>query len=191
MKKVLTLYSSARPDGNTYQMVSLFNCMVDGETSYLDSLDINQYDYNFNNQEDDFVGIIDSMLEADIIVFASPVYWYSLTPTFKTFIDRLTDLTELSHLKPKGKQLREKVFYLFATSVHEQAPDSFTHQVEHTLRYFGWNFKDTIHINCRDGFDEPLATMKLLEVLNKINASTCSVSPIAQTESARLMSYFK
>lgn len=169
MTKVLTLYSSARPDGNTSSLVKTFNELIPGEQCYLDDLHIKQYDYQYRNQNDDFVALIDKMLEVDVIVLASPVYWYSLTPALRRFIDRLTDLTELPNLKPKGKKLREKAFYLFATSVHEEPPASFTSQVVKTLQYFSWKFCGTVHINCQSGFDQELALSRLQPIARKLN----------------------
>lgn len=157
MPSVLTLYSSARPDGHTFQMVQALNQLLPGESCYLDELNIAQYDYQFRNQEDDFIAVINKMLDADTIVFASPVYWYSLTPAFRRFFDRFTDLTELPALKGKGKQLRQKCFYLLATSASQHPPDSFVFPVEQTMQYLGWPFKGTTHLDCGDGFDSQRA----------------------------------
>lgn len=168
MSKVLTLYSSARPDGNTFQHVNTFNQLVPGEICYLDSLEIAQYDYQFRNQNDDFLTLIDNMLTVDVIILASPVYWYSLTPTMRCFFDRLTDLTELPELKVRGKKMREKSFYLFATSVHPHAPTSFTSPVEKTLEYLGWRFLGSAHLDCKEGFSEALAIASFRQLANKI-----------------------
>ena len=190
MKKLLTLYSSARPDGNTFQLVNTFNQLATGEICYLDNLHIEQYDYQFRNQHDDFVSIIDRMLNVDVIILASPVYWYSLTPTFRRFFDRLTDLTELPQLKVKGKMLREKSFYLFATSVHPKAPESFISPVQKTLEYFGWKFGGTMHFNCRDGFDHGSVAHSLQPLANEF-ACKMALPVTSQGEQARLMSQFK
>ena len=40
-------------------------------------------------QKDDMVQIYASFREADVVVFASPVYWWDITGTLKTAIDRL------------------------------------------------------------------------------------------------------
>ena len=171
MSKVLTLYSSARPDGNTFQHVNTFNQLVPGEICYLDSLEIAQYDYQFRNQNDDFSTLIDNMLNVDVIILASPVYWYSLTPTMRRFFDRLTDLTELPELKAKGKKMREKSFYLFATSVHPNPPASFTFPVEKTLEYLGWRFMDSVHLDCKEGFSETLAISSFQQLAEKLRVN--------------------
>lgn len=40
-------------------------------------------------QKDDMVQIYASFREADVVVFASPVYWWDITGTLKTAVDRL------------------------------------------------------------------------------------------------------
>ncbi len=191
MKKVLTLYSSARPDGNTYQLVNTFNQLLPNELCYIDNLSIAQYDYQFRHQDDDFVSVIDKMLNADVIILASPVYWYSITPTFRKLFDRFTDLTELPHLKHKGKRLREKVFYLFATSVHAEPPASFVFPVENTLDYFGWNFAGTIHVNCKDAFNPEAALPPLQKLANVLSADSERQKSTDPSGYAELASRFK
>lgn len=167
MKNVLTLYSSSRPDGNTYSMVKLLSDLIPSENLYLDDLNIGDYDYEFRNQSDDFSGVIDRMLEADIIVFACPEYWYTLTPAFKRLFDRFTDLTELESLKAKGKALRTKQFHLFTTSASEKPSDAFISVVSHTLKYLGWEFAGFVHVYCEDRLDEREAKLRLLDFVDQ------------------------
>lgn len=191
MKKVLSIYSSARRQGNTFEMVDMFHQLLPGEVCYLDELKIAQYDNDFQNQDDDFVRVIEKMLDADVIVFASPVYWYSLTPAFRRFIDRFTDLLELPHLKVKGKQLRQKTFYLFATSVHQAPPSSFTSQVRHTLQYLGCHYAGIVHIDCKLGFNKSLAFEALQPVVSEISLGSVENRHIPQPGFAQLLCQFK
>ncbi len=39
--------------------------------------------------EDDFAGLIDKMMEADGLVFTTPVYWADISESAKTFLDRM------------------------------------------------------------------------------------------------------
>ena len=57
-------------------------------------------------QKDDMQELIDLILKADVIVFATPVYYYSMSAQLKTFIDRLT---------PIYTQIRADI-YIFATA---------------------------------------------------------------------------
>ena len=38
---------------------------------------------------DDFEGLVEEMLEADGLVFSTPVYWWDISESAKTFLDRL------------------------------------------------------------------------------------------------------
>ena len=61
-------------------------------------------------QKDDAAGIIGKMLTADVIVMATPVYFYTMSAQMKTLIDRCCGLyTEMSN----------KEFYLIVTAAEE------------------------------------------------------------------------
>ena len=169
MKNVLTLYSSARPRGNTFSMVKVLTDLIPSETLYLDDLNIRDYDYDFGNQSDDFAGVIDRMLKADVIVFACPEYWYALTPAFKRLFDRFTDLTELECLKVKGKALRTKQFHLFTTSASDKPSDAFISVVSHTLKYLGWEFAGLVHVYCENRLDEREAKLVLSDFVGQVS----------------------
>ena len=66
MKKVLVLCSSPRALGNTEK------CF----------------------QNDDMTNLIEKVLSSDVIVFATPVYFYTMSAQMKVFIDRLTPIYE-------------------------------------------------------------------------------------------------
>lgn len=44
----------------------------------------------FSLPDDDYDQIIQQILKSDIIVFATPIYWYSMSGTMKVMIDRLS-----------------------------------------------------------------------------------------------------
>src|ERR1700679_3251181 len=71
---------------------------------------IGGYDYAHSNAGDGFLAVVDGMLAAKTIVFATPVYWYSMSGPMKIFFDRLTDLLETS--KEKGRQMAGKNIWL-------------------------------------------------------------------------------
>ena len=51
--------------------------------------------------------LMDKMMEADVIVLATPVYFYSMSGQLKTFIDRTL---------PRYEEITNKEFYLIATA---------------------------------------------------------------------------
>lgn len=58
-------------------------------------------------QKDDMAEILDKMVEADVLVLATPVYFYSMDGQLKTLIDRTL---------PQYTEIRDKEVYLIATA---------------------------------------------------------------------------
>ena len=58
-------------------------------------------------QKDDMAAILDKMVGADVIVLATPVYFYSMDGQMKTLIDRTL---------PRYTEIRDKDFYFIATA---------------------------------------------------------------------------
>jgi multimeric flavodoxin WrbA len=57
-------------------------------------------------QKDDAEAIVDEMIKADVIVFATPTYFYSMAGQLKVMIDR----TVMKYLEIKGKE----VYYIIS-----------------------------------------------------------------------------
>lgn len=70
--------------------------------------------------DDDAGVIIDKMKKADVLVLASPVYFYSMTCQMKTLIDRTYN---------HEKDLGEKEFYYIVTST-DSAPEALEGTIE-------------------------------------------------------------
>lgn len=58
-------------------------------------------------QKDDMAEILDKMVNADVIVLATPVYFYSMDGQMKTFIDRTV---------PRYTEITDKDFYFIMTA---------------------------------------------------------------------------
>lgn len=102
MKKILILNGSPRKRGKTALLVRAF---VEGAESagnevrelYLDGMDIASckaceacsHNGGFCPQTDDMEQVNDGYLWADVVVFASPMYWGTFTGQLKTCVDRL------------------------------------------------------------------------------------------------------
>lgn len=63
-------------------------------------------------QKDDFSGVLEEMASADVIVLATPVYFYSMAGQLKTLIDRCLS---------GGAKLAGKEFYFIATAAAGKA----------------------------------------------------------------------
>jgi multimeric flavodoxin WrbA len=97
---ILGVVGSPRKKGNTHTLVSriLEGAAAEGaaaETLFLSDLDIRECDGchvcwkgKQCSKKDDMNRIYPKIIQSDIIVFGTPVYWYGPTALMKCFIDR-------------------------------------------------------------------------------------------------------
>jgi multimeric flavodoxin WrbA len=133
-KKILILSSSPRKNGNSSMLCDEFmRGAVDAgnqaEKVVLAEKKINYctgcYACHENGkcvQKDDMVAILDSMVAADAIVLATPVYFYTMCAQMKTVIDRTV---------PRCTKISSKDFYFIVT-----AADSSKAAMERTIEGF-------------------------------------------------------
>ena len=100
MNKILGVIGSPRKKGNTHILVSriLDGAKAEGadtEILFLNDLDIRECDGCHScwkgrqcSKKDDMNVIYPKIIESDIIIFGTPVYWYGPTALMKCFIDR-------------------------------------------------------------------------------------------------------
>ncbi len=86
-------------------------------------------------QKDDMAEILDKMVRADVIVLATPVYFYSMDGQMKTFIDRTV---------PRYTEISNKDFYFLMTAADTQKAN-----LERTMEAFRGFTED-----CLDGARE-------------------------------------
>lgn len=134
--RILGVMGSSRQDGNTAALMgAVFQNLNDARWIDLSDYSIAPYAYDHRFADDDFLPIAKIMREAEIIVYASPVYWYSMSAQLKAFFDRLTDLTE-GEAKAIGKALAGKKTFVISTGGASDAPASFERPFSDTARYF-------------------------------------------------------
>ena len=104
--KGIILQGSSRSYGNTNKVVRFVLERLPFELIDLKTKYIHQYDYEHKHESDDFLPLMRTIVEYDIILFATPVYWYAMSGTMKIFFDRFSDL--LHYRKDLGRQLRGK-----------------------------------------------------------------------------------
>lgn len=98
--KVVILNGSPRKGGNTEIMAETFaKAAKKHEVEILNIASMNikgclgcKYCYEHQGecvQKDDMVKVLETLKDADMVVFASPIYWFDITAQLKTVIDRL------------------------------------------------------------------------------------------------------
>lgn len=109
-KKVLIISSSPRKGGNSDVLCDQFLLGAKEAGHTVEKVFLREHKINYclgcgvcNNthvcvQKDDMKGLLEKMVGADVIVLATPVYFYTMDAQLKTFIDRcVSRYTEISN----------------------------------------------------------------------------------------------
>jgi multimeric flavodoxin WrbA len=152
MLSAIALFASSRRLGNTGQLMDRIALDLNIEVVDLATLRMSSYDYDHRNRRDDFEPLMKQVLAHDQIIFATPVYWYAVSPAMKVFLDRLSDLLELPDLLCEGRRLRGKNAYVVCTSVCDAPSAHFMGAFLETFEYLGMHFGGRAHVNCRNGY---------------------------------------
>lgn len=103
--KGVIILGSARGDGNTFKSAAFLSAESGYDIVDLNAYQFGQYDYNHDYQNDDFGPLVKRLMEDyESWIFATPVYWYSMSGIMKAFFDRLTDLLDLHPLRKMALQ---------------------------------------------------------------------------------------
>ena len=123
MKKVLVISGSPRRGGNSDMLCDEFAKGAISAGNEVEKISLAQKNVGFCLAcyycrdhggecaiKDDMGEILDKMLKADVIVLASPVYFYSIDAQMKALIDRTV---------AKWLQIKNKEFYYIMTSAED------------------------------------------------------------------------
>lgn len=136
MKNILILSASPRKNGNSNTLCDKFMegakdagnkvekiFLKDKTINYCTGCGFcNTNNYTKCSQNDDMESILNKMIEADVIVMASPIYFYTINAQMKTLIDRCC---------AKYTKIINKEFYFIAT-----AADSNNRMLDRTFECF-------------------------------------------------------
>ncbi|UKJ08754.1 flavodoxin family protein [Solitalea lacus] len=163
MKKLIILGSS-RKNGNTQKAVDILNSLSGFDILDLGDFNISQYDYEHKNNKDDYLKLMHRIIDNyDTLVFATPVYWYSMSGVMKVFFDRFTDL--LDNEKELGRKLRNKNMAVLSSSIGDHLGENFWLPFIETAKYLGMNYIGNVHtITDQDPTEE---LMKFVDLINK------------------------
>ena len=124
MKNILIISASPRKAGNSDLLCDQFLKGAQEAGHQVEKINLNSQKINFcfgcgvcNNthvcvQKDDMKPLLDKMVAADVIVLATPVYFYSMDGQLKTLIDRCV---------PRYTEMTNKDFYFILTAADTEA----------------------------------------------------------------------
>jgi len=147
MPKNLIIFGSSRNDGGTKEAVEAVFGNRNVPAIDLLTQNISYYDYNNAHENDDFFAVIEEMTKADKIIFATPVYWYTMSAIMKTLFDRFTDLITVK--KEPRKMLKGKECYVISCGADEKMPICFEEPFSATCNYLGMEYKGCFYYSTK------------------------------------------
>lgn len=124
-KKVLIISSTPRKNGNSQRLAASFAKGAADAGNTVETVLLHEKTLNFCKGcfaclklghcviKDDAVEIVSKMHDADVLVFATPVYYYSVSGQLKTMLDRANPLFSSDY--------RFTDVYLLATAAEDEA----------------------------------------------------------------------
>ena len=91
---------------------------------------------------DDSLATIRKIAAYDLIIFATPVYWYAMSGTIKTFF-RITDCLEID--KETGRKLRGKNMAAISCGSYNFENGDFFFPFENSAKYLEMNYIGHTH----------------------------------------------
>ena len=140
---------SSRSDGETHIMAKELASQSGSKIIDLRDKNISYFDYKHKNLDDDFFSTMEEILQYDNIVFATPVYWFSMSAIMKTFFDRFSDL--LHQRKDLGYQMKGKNMFLLTNSSTPLLTRHFETPFIDTADYLSMEYKGYVHGYFKDG----------------------------------------
>ena len=149
-KKIIILNGSPRPNGNTAALIDEFTKGAESAGNTVTRFNLKGMDIRpcigcFKGgsdpaspcvQKDDMNKIYPAYKEADIVVFASPMYYWSWTGLIKTAFERLFAIEELY----QGERPQKGTILLMPAGVEQEAEDwkTVTDYYQALLNHLGW-----------------------------------------------------
>ncbi len=150
-RKVI-IVGSSRSNGNTTKIVDEIAIQFNIDVINLNDYKFSYYDYESKNREDDFLPLIKLIIEKyDTLIFATPIYWYSMSGIMKVFFDRFSDLIRIE--KETGRKLRGKNFAVISNSHDSEIDFDFYIPFRKSAEYLGMKYLGDKHFNA-DQFNQ-------------------------------------
>ena len=141
--KTVILQGSSRTNGNTSQITSVLAKHLNADIVDLNTKTINPYSYEHPHLNDDFLPVMRQIINYDLIVFATPIYWYSMSGLMKNFFDRITDCLKVE--KDLGRQLRGKKVIAVSCGSEIEEPYGFFMPFKKSSNYLGMTYLGNLH----------------------------------------------
>ena len=143
MKKVV-IVGSSRNDGEALNLTKQLIEKSKWDLINLNDYDFSYFDYEHKNRNDDYLRLMRKIVKKyEILIFITPVYWYSMSGIMKVFFDRFTDLLTIE--KELGRKLRGKKMAVMSCSIGENLGENFWLPFSETAKYLGIEYIGNSH----------------------------------------------
>lgn len=121
MKQILVIQGGGRPKGNTAQLVDAFRKGAEQAGHRVERISLLEHEVRgclgcnacrYGKpcvQKDGFHDLVDRIKGADLVVFASPLYFWTISARLKAFIERFYCIAEQDPEPPRGRYERYPV----------------------------------------------------------------------------------
>ncbi len=144
MKKGIIILGSSNSKGETYTVSNYLSDKTNFEIIDLKTKTIGPFDYEFKNSGDDFLPLIREIVDNyDVLIFSTPIYWYTMSGTMKIFFDRISDCLKIE--KDTGRKLRGKEMAVLSCGSDNELKEGFHMPFIESANYLGMTYLGSVH----------------------------------------------
>ncbi|MEM6719796.1 MAG: NAD(P)H-dependent oxidoreductase [Bacteroidota bacterium] len=141
--KGVIILGSSRSEGNTHTIVSELQKLTNFDLIDLKEYKINHFEYDLK-YDDDFNALFKKLTATyEIFVFATPIYWYTMSGVMKVFFDRISDF--LFEEKDIGRRLRGMKMGVVSCGSNQEIKEGFEMPFVESANYLGMEYVGHIH----------------------------------------------
>ena len=167
MTNTLIILGSSRRLGHTSRVAGFVQEKLGCDLLDINDFNISYYDYEHLNQGDDFLPLLEKIVNNyEVVIFATPVYWYSMSAVMKTFFDRLSDL--LTIRKEMGRQLRGKKMGAISCGFDDETVEGLDMPFRESANYLGMHYLGHVYTWVEAGDIAQAPKAELLSFCEKI-----------------------
>lgn len=159
---------SSRTDGHSAIISQQIKNKTNSKIFHLADYNIGYFDYDNAHFDDDFIPLINALIEYPVWVLVTPVYWYSMSAQMKTWLDRMSDILKWS--KDLEPSLKKTSWYILSCGSDDEETPGYFVPFRMSAEYLDIMYLGHTHVwkDNRQALSE-IVREKLHLVVDKIN----------------------
>lgn len=159
--KITALLASPRPNGNSAAVANRFIAQAQQAGDEVETFNLNYLSYKGCQGclmcktklarcmlKDDLTPVLESVAGADVVVMASPIYWYDINSQLKAFIDRAFAFMKPDYLtnpEPSSLAPGKTAVLILAQGTDDDRSDELWPKYRHIFRRLGFSDSELIY----------------------------------------------